>query len=112
MSTRIGNTDDELSSSARQRNDLAGFVGLAPNIFHPVPPNATAQEMNKALANRTDADYLADMADQLKSQGTPVELFCTKELITGFWPTRESRSPPQIECPWASVTPASVWCAF
>jgi carboxymethylenebutenolidase len=40
---------------------VAGFVGLAPNIFHPVPPNATAQEMNRALANRTDADYLADI---------------------------------------------------
>ncbi len=40
---------------------VAGFVGLAPNIFHPVPPNATSEEMNRALANRTDADYLADI---------------------------------------------------
>jgi hypothetical protein len=44
-------------------------VGLAPNIFHPVPPNATAQDKNRALANRTDADYLADIragADYLR----------------------------------------------
>jgi carboxymethylenebutenolidase len=40
---------------------VAGFVGLAPNIFHPVPPNATGAQMDKALAGRTDADYLADI---------------------------------------------------
>lgn len=50
---------------------VAGFVGLAPNIFHPVPTNATPEEMNKALADRTDADYLADIragADFLRRQ--------------------------------------------
>jgi carboxymethylenebutenolidase len=40
---------------------VAGFVGLAPNIFHPVPTGATPEEMNKALAGRTDADYLNDI---------------------------------------------------
>lgn len=48
---------------------VAGYVGLAPNIFHPVPMGATPEEMNKALAGRTDDDYLRDVragADYLK----------------------------------------------
>jgi carboxymethylenebutenolidase len=48
---------------------VAGYVGLAPNIFHPVPKGATPEEMDKALAGRTDADYLRDIragADYLK----------------------------------------------
>jgi carboxymethylenebutenolidase len=48
---------------------VAGYVGLAPNIFHPVPKGATLDEMNKALAGRTDDDYLRDVragADYLK----------------------------------------------
>src|SRR5262245_30419649 len=48
---------------------VAGYVGLAPNIFHPVPKGATPEEMNKALAGRTDDDYLRDIragADYLK----------------------------------------------
>jgi carboxymethylenebutenolidase len=40
---------------------VAGFVGLAPNIFHPVPTGATPEQMNKALAGRTDTDYLNDI---------------------------------------------------
>src|SRR5262245_13394876 len=49
---------------------VAGYVGLAPNIFHPVPAKATPAEMNKALAKRTDADYLKDIragSDYLKT---------------------------------------------
>jgi carboxymethylenebutenolidase len=49
---------------------VAGYVGLAPNIFHPVPKDATPEEMNKALAGRTDDDYLKDIragADYLKT---------------------------------------------
>jgi carboxymethylenebutenolidase len=48
---------------------VAGYVGLAPNIFHPVPKGATPEEMNKALAGRADDDYLRDIragADYLK----------------------------------------------
>src|SRR5262245_60783404 len=48
---------------------VAGYVGLAPNIFHPVPKGATPEEMNRALAGRTDDDYLRDIragADYLK----------------------------------------------
>src|SRR5262245_39309373 len=40
---------------------VAGYVGLAPNIFHVVPANATPDEMNKVLAKRTDDDYLKDI---------------------------------------------------
>src|SRR5262245_34287869 len=49
---------------------VAGFVGLAPNIFHVVPADATPAEMNKVLAKRTDDDYLKDIragADYLKT---------------------------------------------
>jgi carboxymethylenebutenolidase len=48
---------------------VAGYVGLAPNIFHVVPKDATPEEMNKSLAGRTDVDYLRDIhagADHLK----------------------------------------------
>src|SRR5262249_28676613 len=49
---------------------VAGYVGLAPNIFHPVPKGATPEQMNKALERRTDDDYLRDIragADYLKN---------------------------------------------
>ncbi len=51
---------------------LAGFVGLAPNIFHLLPDSAkTPEEMRKALAQHTDLDVLEDIetgADYLRSQ--------------------------------------------
>lgn len=51
---------------------VAGFVGLAPNIFHPLPDSArTPDEMNKALANHTDLNVLEDVqagADYLRTQ--------------------------------------------
>src|SRR5262245_32148114 len=41
---------------------LAGFVGLAPNIFHALPDSArTPEEMRKALAEHTDLDVLEDI---------------------------------------------------
>lgn len=40
---------------------MAGFVGLAPDIFHVVPDDATPAQMNSVLAGRTDKDYLADI---------------------------------------------------
>lgn len=49
---------------------VAGYVALAPNIFHPVPQDASPEQMNKALAGRTDDDYLCDIragADYLKT---------------------------------------------
>lgn len=51
---------------------LAGYVGLAPNIFHPLPDSArTPEEMSKALAGHTDFDVLEDIqagADYLRGQ--------------------------------------------
>ena len=51
---------------------VAGYVGLAPNIFHTVPDSArTPDEMQKALEGRTEDDYLGDIragADYLKTQ--------------------------------------------
>jgi carboxymethylenebutenolidase len=51
---------------------LAGFVGLAPDIFHPLAAGArTRQEIDKALKEHTDYDVLQDIqvgADYLKGQ--------------------------------------------
>ena len=41
---------------------VAGYVGLAPNIFHPVPDSArTPDEITKSLEGWTDADFLRDI---------------------------------------------------
>lgn len=41
---------------------LAGYVGLAPNIFHTLPDSAkTPEESRKALADHTDFDVLEDI---------------------------------------------------
>jgi carboxymethylenebutenolidase len=51
---------------------LAGFVGLASNIFHPLPASArTRAEVDQALKEHTDFDVLQDVqvgADYLKAQ--------------------------------------------
>ena len=51
---------------------LAGFVGLAPNIFHSVPESAaTLEEARKAFAAHTETDTLLDVqvgADYLREQ--------------------------------------------
>lgn len=51
---------------------VAGFVGLAPNIFHALPETArTPQERRDALASHTDADALQDIQagiDYLRTQ--------------------------------------------
>ena len=51
---------------------LAGFVGLAPNIFHTLPDSArTPEESRKALADHTDLNVLEDIqagADYLRGQ--------------------------------------------
>ncbi len=51
---------------------LAGFVGLAPNIFHSVPESAaTLEETRKAFAAHSEADTLLDVqagADYLREQ--------------------------------------------
>lgn len=51
---------------------VAGFVGLAPNIFHLVPPEVRdPQERNKILEGHTDSDALLDInagIDYLRAQ--------------------------------------------
>lgn len=51
---------------------VAGFIALAPNIFHTVPESArTPQEIAKALETRTEDDFLRDIragADYLLSR--------------------------------------------
>ncbi len=51
---------------------LAGFVGLAPNIFHPLPDSAkTNKDYEKTLKEHTKYDVLQDIqvgADYLKTQ--------------------------------------------
>ena len=51
---------------------LAGFVGLAPNIFHGMPDSArTTEERRAAMAAHTDSDALADInsgIDYLRTQ--------------------------------------------
>lgn len=40
---------------------LAGFVGLAPNVFHPLPDTATNPEYDKYLGKHTEWDRLDDI---------------------------------------------------
>jgi carboxymethylenebutenolidase len=41
---------------------LAGYVGMAPDIYHTVPDSAqTPEAMNKALEGHTEDDFLADI---------------------------------------------------
>ena len=41
---------------------VAGFVGLAPNVFHPLPDVARSkQEMDEALKDHTESDVLQDI---------------------------------------------------
>jgi carboxymethylenebutenolidase len=50
---------------------LAGFVGLAPNIFHPKDNAKTEEEEDKAMKEHTKYDVLQDIqvgADYLKTQ--------------------------------------------
>lgn len=51
---------------------LAGFVGLAPNIFHAMPETArTPEERRAAIAAHTDSDAIADInggIDYLRTQ--------------------------------------------
>lgn len=50
---------------------VTGFVGLAPNIFHPLPDDASRNEYDKYLKNHTELDVLDDIqagASYLRSQ--------------------------------------------
>jgi dienelactone hydrolase len=64
---------------------VAGYVELAPDIFHPVPKGATPEEMNKALSDRTDDDYLRGIR-------AGAEFLKTHEVGCG------QRCPPNTVC--------------
>ena len=43
---------------------LAGFVGVAPNIYHPVPPGTSPRDgaaISRSMANHSEADQLRDI---------------------------------------------------
>ena len=50
---------------------VAGFIGLAPNIFHPLPDDAPRNDYDKYLKNHTELDVLDDIqagASYLRTQ--------------------------------------------
>jgi carboxymethylenebutenolidase len=50
---------------------MAGYVGLAPNIFHAIPDSATLEQRRASLSVHTDSDALADTnagLDYLRAQ--------------------------------------------
>lgn len=66
---------------------VAGYVGLAPNIFHTVPDSAqTPDQIVKALAGRTEDDFLSDIRagadfleghDAVRAGGMGIIGFCS-----------------------------------
>lgn len=77
---------------------LAGYVGLAPNIFHTVPDSArTPDEIARSLEGRAEDDYLRDIragADYLRStdfvKGGPMGIigFCSGGRRALFYAAR------------------------
>jgi len=50
---------------------VAGFVGLAPNVFHPLPDDAPRNDYDKYIKNHTELDVLDDVqagASYLRTQ--------------------------------------------
>ena len=50
---------------------VAGFVGLAPNVFHPLPDDAPRNDYDKYIKNHTELDVLDDIqagASYLRTQ--------------------------------------------
>src|SRR4030095_11024352 len=64
---------------------LAGFVGLAPNIFHTLPDSArTPEEMRKALADHTDLNVLEDIEAGTNHLRTQPFVSANRMGILGF----------------------------
>ena len=103
---------------------LAGFVGLAPNIFHPLPDSAkTDEDYEKALKEHTKYDVLQDIqvgADYLKTQpfvkardrvfGQPSwsGMGISDSVSAGGWRCCSERVPGRSMRLWL-FTPASRW---
>jgi carboxymethylenebutenolidase len=65
---------------------LAGFVGLAPNIFHPLPDDTPSnnEAYNKYLANHTELDRLDDIQAGVSYLRTQPFVSAGGMGITGF----------------------------
>jgi len=97
---------------------LAGFVGLAPNIFHTLPDSArTPEEMRKALVDHTDLDVLADIqagADYLRGQtfvkagGIGIVGFCYGGRMAMLFAARSSEVDVVVPFHPGKVTRAEV----
>jgi carboxymethylenebutenolidase len=97
---------------------MAGFVGLAPNIFHLLPDSArTPEQMRKALADHTDLDVLEDIqagADYLRSQsfvkagGLGVLGFCYGGRMAMLLGARSREIDVVVPYHPGKVTPAEV----
>jgi carboxymethylenebutenolidase len=97
---------------------LAGFVGLAPNIFHTLPDSArTPEEMRKALAEHTDLDVLEDIqagADSLRGQtfvkagGMGILGFCYGGRMAMLYAARSREVDVVVPFHPGKVTPAEV----
>jgi carboxymethylenebutenolidase len=65
---------------------LAGFVGLAPNIYHPVPSGTSPRDgetVSRAMTNHPEADQLRDMDAALDFLST-LTFFSGRTAILGF----------------------------
>ena len=64
---------------------VAGYVGLAPNIWHTVPDSArTPDEISKALEGRTENEYLQDINAGAEYLKTVISVNSNKFGILGF----------------------------
>ena len=97
---------------------LAGFVGLAPNVFHVLPDSAqTIPEMQKAVVNHTDDDVVQDVfagVDYLRTQsfvktgGIGAVGFCYGGRIAMLFGARSSEVDAVVPFHPSPVTPVEI----
>jgi carboxymethylenebutenolidase len=97
---------------------VAGYVGLAPDIFHTVPDSArTPDELRKALEGHGDDDFLADLrsgAEYLKSHeavraGAPAILgFCSGGRLAMMYGARFRDVAAVVPYHPGKTTPAAI----
>jgi len=97
---------------------LAGFVGLAPNVFHTLPESASSpEEMRKALIDHTDLDVLEDIqrgADYLRVQtfvkagGMGIVGFCFGGRMAMLFASRSREIEVVVPYHPGKVTPMEV----
>jgi len=82
---------------------LAGFVGLAPDIYHDFPVNGSRAEIDAFLAAHTDQDYLDDIRAGAAYLKTHAAVADKPVGILGFCSARprQDRHRPTVLAPWA-----------